>query len=156
MDTTTNSLFALIPDAKNYKKYSLSPGEPRESVIAYISKNSPVFDEVRASDTRIYTVTVSNESYDDVEVHIDYVIDSNPNVQKQIYLLHPREVRPMLLTESGRCTSMVAYVISVYVNGFLRARLPEEGVMNPEAASILNPDDREPCADSWRITSESI
>jgi hypothetical protein len=56
----------------------------------------------------------------------------------------------------GTCSALQAYIVGVTVGGGeLQQIIPPEGVMTPQLASQVNPDDPGPCVDIWPIVDGS-
>ena len=61
----------------------------------------------------------------------------------------PGDIAEFLL---GLCRDVESYVIGFFIGDDLVAQHPPSGNLTPQLASVLNPTDTDPCADSWSIS----
>jgi len=97
-----------------------------------------------------YTVTVTNRT-DDVfdEITIFYKLRGETNVR----ITRANTVIPeqRVVFELGPCGAMLSYTMGLFIGNDLVGQLPDQGEMDRNRASQMNPTDRFICEDSWSI-----
>ncbi|WP_120575806.1 MULTISPECIES: hypothetical protein [unclassified Corallococcus] len=98
----------------------------------------------------IYTVTVRNLTSAD---WFDIVVFYKRVGLSGVVYLEAFDVQPNAapVFQMGVCSQMESYVVGFFIGDDLVAQIPSSGNMTPTLASIYNPSDIEPCADSWSI-----
>lgn len=98
----------------------------------------------------IYTVTVRNLTLAD---WFDIVIFYKRVGLSGVVYLEAFDVQPNAapVFQMGLCSQMESYVVGFFIGDDLVAQIPSSGNMTPSLASIYNPSDIWPCADSWSI-----
>ncbi|MBE4752312.1 hypothetical protein G4177_29515 [Corallococcus sp. ZKHCc1 1396] len=98
----------------------------------------------------LYTVTVRNLTSAD---WFDIVVFYKRVGLSGVVYLEAFDVQPNAapVFQMGVCSQMESYVVGFFIGDDLVAQIPSSGNMTPTLASIYNPSDIEPCADSWSI-----
>ena len=97
-----------------------------------------------------YTVTVTNRTTD---VFDNIVIFYATKGQTGVTFLESGTVGPggVIVFRLGPCGAMRSYTMGVMIGQDMVAKLPDQGEMDRDLASQMNPTDHFICEDSWSI-----
>jgi hypothetical protein len=103
------------------------------------------------ADEWIYTVNIRNLSTDTFDEIALFLKRRN---QDGVVFFANRGVAPGATAQYllGLCRDVESYVVGFFIDDVRVAKFPDMGNITPELASLLNPTDTDPCADSWSIS----
>jgi hypothetical protein len=102
-----------------------------------------------AEEPSAYGVFFRNGTQRELDVAIAFKLSTSDEAQAIRHLIPPDQWDVFVLTEAGQCQTLQAYILALLENDQMVNRFPPEGVMTPELASELNPEDTEACIDIW-------